>query len=98
MIGDFTPNGVSLMDCAIVNEKLITDIIGFVSPSINWCWHCLESFILKSGIYVKPKKSNAKLDPLPISFKWNKISKIKFLDEMSSQNEVNHLDVTSVLY
>ena len=32
------------------------------------------------------------LDPLPISFKWNKISKIKFLDEMSSQNVVNHLD------
>ena len=41
---------------------------------------------------MKPKKSNAQLDPLPISFKWNKISKIKFLDELSSQNVVNHLD------
>ena len=32
---------------------------------------------------MKPKKSNAQLDPL---------SKFKFLDEMSSQNVVNHLD------
>ena len=87
-LGNFTcltPNGVS--------EELLTEIMGFVvSPIMGWSSHCLISFVLKSGVHVKPKKSPSQLHPLPVSFKWNNIFKTKFLDELSSQQVVDRLN------
>ena len=85
-LGDFTcftPNGVSSIDYAVVSEELLTEIMGFVvSPLTDWSCHCLISFVLKSGVRVKPKKSPSQLHPLPVSFKWKNIFKTKFLDEL----------------
>ena len=67
--------------------------MGFVvSPLTDWSCHCLISFVLKSGVRVKPKKSPSQLHPLPVSFKWNNIFKTKFLDELSSQQVVDRLN------
>ena len=67
--------------------------MGFVvSPLTDWSCHCLISFVLKSGGRVKPKTSPSQLHPLPVSFKWNNIFKTKFLDELSSQQVVDHLN------
>ena len=41
---------------------------------------------------MKTKKSPSQLHPLPVSFKWNNIFKTKFLDELSSQQVVDHLN------
>ena len=95
-LGDFTyftPNGVSSIDYAVVSEKLLTEIMGFVvSPLTDWSCHCLISFVLKSEVRVKPKKSPSQLHPLPVSFKWNNILKTRFLDELSSQQVVDRLN------
>ena len=95
-LGDFTcftPNGVSSIDYAVVSEELLTEIMGFVvSPLTDWSCYCLISFVLKSGVRVKPKKSLSPLHPLPVSFKWNNIFKTKFLDELSSQQVVDRLN------
>ena len=54
------------------------------------------SFVLKSGVRVKPKTSPSQLHPLPVSFKWNNIFKTKFLDELSSQQVVDRLNKFSI--
>ena len=56
------------------------------------------SFVLKSGVRVKSKTSPSQLHPLPVSFKWNNIFKTKFLDELSSQQVVDHLNKFSNAY
>ena len=67
--------------------------MGFVfSPLTDWSCHCLVSFVLKSAVRVKPKKSPSQLHPLPVSFKWNNIFKTRFLDELSSQQMVDRLN------
>ena len=77
----------------MVIEELLTEIMGLVvSLLTDWSCHCLISFVLKSGVRVKPKKSPSQLHPLPVSFKSNNIFKTKFLDELSSQQVVDRLN------
>ena len=77
----------------MVIEELVTEIMGLVvSLLTDWSCHCLISFVLKSGVRVKPKTSPSQLHPLPLSFKWNNIFKTKFLVELSSQQVVDHLN------
>ncbi|KAL9972695.1 hypothetical protein ACROYT_G019055 [Oculina patagonica] len=102
-LGDFTcftPNGVSSIDYAIVSEELLTEIIGFVvSPLTDWSCHCLISFVLKSGVHMKPEKTSiSPLNPLPMSFKWNEIAKTKFLGEMLSQKVSDRIEKLSTTW
>ena len=84
-LGNFTYNGASVIDYAIVGHDLLENIIYFtVHPLTLSSNHCYISFALKTSTFTTDSSRINFLSDSLQKFKWNEMSKDVFRNTLNS--------------